>query len=488
MSATDLQILRDSLALKSAKCGLWDWEIKQNIVYFCPNYFLLAGYEPDEFAHEYNEWAKRVHPDDIVYVEREIERCLDQKSESLSVEFRFKTKTDDWMWLLSQGDVVEHDTSGKPVRFIGLHTDISRHKHPKKERWEATGFFGEMIIQAPIPMVVTNALGNIECFNKKFTESFGYTLDDVSTGEQWWEAAYPDEEYRQLVQKSWGIAIAAAAAKGVQIETQEWDITCKNGAVRRVEFDMMPLGEVSVIAMNDITEKKKAEAILQKSYEDLDSLICTLSHDLRSPLTPIIGYVEFLRDGYSEQLGEKGLHYLEQIEMAGEGMLALMEGLLSLSQAEGLKRPAEPIPTHAVVDEVVKNLGSQIASAGVELQLNELPFARIPKVYLTQIFDNLIGNAVRYGGASGECIEVGGEHEGKFVRFFVRDHGPGLSEEEHKHVFGTFYRAEKNAEIKGTGVGLAVVQKIARNCGGHAWSEETPGGGCTFWVEMEDMF
>ena len=70
----------------------------------------------------------------------------------------------------------------------------------------------------------------------------------------------------------------------------------------------------------------------------------------------------------------------------------------------------------------------------------------------------------------------------------MRDHGPGLSEEEHKHVFGTFYRAEKNTEIKGTGVGLAVVQKIARNCGGHAWSEETPGGGCTFWVEMEDMF
>lgn len=486
MSATEQQHLRNSLALKSAKCGLWDWNINKNTVYFCPNYFSITGYEPDEFSHDYNEWAKRVHPDDIVYVEREIKRCLADRAEAFSVEFRFKTKTGDWLWILSQGEVVERDKGGEPIRFIGLHTDISRQKQPKQENWERGGYFAEMITQAPIPMVVTNSIGDIECFNKKFTECFGYTIDEISTGEQWWLAAYPDEEYRLLVQQSWEKAIAEAAAKGEQIETQEWDLTCKNGSVRRVEFDMMPMGEVSVIAMNDITEKKRAETILKKSYDDLDSLVCTIAHDLRTPMTPIIGYVGFLRDSFKEQLGEEGLSCLKQIESAGEELLAMMEGLLSLAQAEGLKHPVEPVVTDEVVAAVVKNLGSKIVCAEVVLDVKPLPTVCLPKVYLTQIFDNLISNAVRYGGKKGAVVEVGGEQEGQYVRFFVRDHGPGLSEEECKHVFEIFYRAERKGEVKGTGVGLSIVQKIARNCGGHAWVEETPGGGCTFWVEMVD--
>jgi signal transduction histidine kinase len=157
-----------------------------------------------------------------------------------------------------------------------------------------------------------------------------------------------------------------------------------------------------------------------------------------------------------------------------------------LAQAGNLKRPVKRVSTDDVVARVIKNMGPNISAAGTVLQINALPSVRVPRTFLTQIFINLIGNAIRYAGKSGGLIEVEGEQTGKQIRFFVRDHGPGISEQERKHIFEIFYRGTNKGEVKGSGIGLAIVYKIARNCGGRAWVEETHGGGCTFWVEMED--
>jgi PAS domain S-box-containing protein len=134
------------------------------------------------------------------------------------------------------------------------------------------GRFETIIARSPIPLVVTDANGDIEFFNDKFTELFGYVLDDVSTSEEWWLAAYPDENYRQRVRDSWETAVAEAMSNGTQIETQEWSITCKDGSLRRVEFDMMPLGDISVIAMKDITDRKQLENALRESEDKYRAL------------------------------------------------------------------------------------------------------------------------------------------------------------------------------------------------------------------------
>jgi PAS domain S-box-containing protein len=376
---------------------------------------------------------------------------------------------------------------GNVAGIVGISRDITERKQGEDELRKSQKRFQDIIAQSPLPLVLTDAKGDIEFFNNKFIEVFGYTLDDISTAEQWWIAAYPNDVYRQEVQESWTKAIEKALEKGTQIETQEWEIACKNGAVRCVEFDMMPLGNISVTVMNDITERKKADALIKESNEELDAFVHTVAHDLRNPLTPIIGYAEILRDNYKEQLDEQGLSYLAEIEKAGTRMVALMEDLLSLAASGIIKRPIKFVSTDKVVERVIKNLETNISAAGAILQINPLPPIHIPKTFLAQIFDNLIGNALRYAGNSGDPIEVGGEQAGKQIRFFVRDHGPGISEQERKHIFEIFYRGTNKGEVKGSGIGLAIVYKIARNYGGRAWVEETPGGGCTFWVEVEDV-
>lgn len=238
--------------------------------------------------------------------------------------------------------------------------------------------------------------------------------------------------------------------------------------------------------VTDITERKNLETRLKSSNEELDAFVKTVAHDLRSPLVPIIGYAEILREHCKEQLGEQGLTYLSEIEKSAEEMLALMEGLLSLAKSGEIKRPVNRVSTNEVVTVVIKNLKADISNAGVTLKTTSLPPVRVPKTCLTQIFYNLIGNAVRYAGKISNFIQVGGERiEGK-VRFFVADHGPGIPEEERKHVFEIFYRGQSKEDVKGSGIGLAIVYKIARNYGGIAWVEETPGGGCTFWIEIDD--
>jgi PAS domain S-box-containing protein len=154
--------------------------------------------------------------------------------------------------------------------------DITERKRAEEALRKSKERFETAIKRAPIPMVITDANQDILLYNDKFTQQFGYTLDDVSTAEQWWHTAYPDEAYRQQVQSAWEAAIAKAIEKGSEIDMQEWNIIIRDGSVRRVEFKMTPLGDISLIAMNDITERKRAEQALRESEDRFRTIVNAL--------------------------------------------------------------------------------------------------------------------------------------------------------------------------------------------------------------------
>ncbi len=329
--------------------------------------------------------------------------------------------------------------------------------------------------------------GQYEYVSPASIELFGYSPSELYTSPVLTaKCIHPD--WKDYFEEQWTRLIA-----GDMAQSYEYQIVHKSGEVRWIhqrnvlvkDNDGKPIA-IEAIA-SDLTERKNAEVRLRESNEELDAFVHTVAHDLRNPLTPIICYADILRENYKEQLDEQGLSCLAEIEKAGTGMLDLMEGLLSLAQSGTIERPTKFVSTDEVVATVIKTLETNISAAGAILQINQLPPIHIPKTFLSQIFDNLIGNALRYAGNSGDPIEVGGEQAGRQIRFFVRDHGPGISEQERKHIFEIFYRGTNKGEVKGSGIGLAIVYKIARNYGGRAWVEETPGGGCTFWVEVEDV-
>jgi signal transduction histidine kinase len=149
-----------------------------------------------------------------------------------------------------------------------------------------------------------------------------------------------------------------------------------------------------------------------------------------------------------------------------------------------LKQPDAAVDGNAELAQVLDELTAEIEKSGATIVANELPEVKLPGTLLAQIFQNLVGNALRYAGAGSRPIEIGGERSGSKVRFYVRDHGKGIPEDERDRIFDVFYRGSTSQGLIGSGVGLATVMKIARLYSGRAWVEDTPGGGATFWVEM----
>lgn len=123
---------RLSFALKGAASGIWDWNLQTQEVFFDENYFKIADYAPNEFAHSYENWRNRVHPEDLNQVETRVNSCLRGESRDFSAEFRFRTKTDDWMWIQGRGRIFEYDDQGSPIRFTGTHHDINDRKNAEQ--------------------------------------------------------------------------------------------------------------------------------------------------------------------------------------------------------------------------------------------------------------------------------------------------------------------------------------------------------------------
>lgn len=244
----------------------------------------------------------------------------------------------------------------------------------------------------------------------------------------------------------------------------------------------------AIESIRDISTRKEERDNLERANRELEAFVYTVSHDLRSPLTPIIGYADFLYASCQERLSAQELYCLSEISASGQRMAALMEDLLTLAKVGHVERPEKPFDTGEVVTDLLSEFATEIAAAGVTVEIAPLPALRIPRTLVAQLFANLIGNALRYGSLPGATIEVGGERQGKEVRLYVRDHGPGVPPEDRERIFDVFYRGKAGREQGGgSGIGLATIQKIARLFAGRAWVEETPGGGSTFWVELTDI-
>ena len=234
----------------------------------------------------------------------------------------------------------------------------------------------------------------------------------------------------------------------------------------------------------DITERIETKRRLQQTNRELDAFVSTVSHDLRSPLTPLIGFAELLEDRYGEQLDDIGQECISEIKKTAERMKDLLEDLLSLSRVGQLKFPDKPLDATRIAEDALLELADKVLKHHAKVNIDKLPEVKIPESLLTDLFRNLFENALKYAAPHDPSIEVSGRKFADRVRFFVADHGPGIAVAEREEIFEPFKRGSSSKGYSGTGIGLATVAKIARVSGGSAWVEETPGGGATFIVDF----
>lgn len=233
----------------------------------------------------------------------------------------------------------------------------------------------------------------------------------------------------------------------------------------------------------DITLRKKTEDDLKEANRELDAFAHSVSHDLRGILAPVVTYMDFIRTTYNEVLDDKILQILAEVEGQSERAIALLDALLDLARVSHVKVADHPTDVNAIVDEVIHELSLKEAELP-KIIAEKLPLTWLPDALVYQIFINLLSNATYYVPKASGSIEVGSRNQGKFTTYFVRDYGPGIPARERETIFDIFSRGKNSSGHRGTGVGLAIVRKVALRCHGQAWVEQTPGGGATFCISL----
>ena len=236
------------------------------------------------------------------------------------------------------------------------------------------------------------------------------------------------------------------------------------------------------------SERRHSQLVLdlEAKNAELERFTYTVSHDLRSPLITILGFLGFVERALAAGEPGKAAADLERIRAAATRMERLLRELLEVSRIGRVHAPAQAVRLEALACEAVASAQGAIAAAGVEVRVEPgLPAVHGDPVRLRQALQNLVDNAVKFtAGRPDACVTIGpgGVDAAGRRLLFVRDNGIGIDPRHHERVFGLFERLDNARE--GTGVGLAIVKRVVELHGGRVWVDSTPGQGATFWLAL----
>lgn len=274
-------------------------------------------------------------------------------------------------------------------------------------------------------------------------------------------------------------------------ETEE-QVTLHGGSVRtlfttKVRFTNHE-GENFILGIaRDITEAKKAEANilrandeLARSNHELERFAYIASHDLQEPLRKIGGFTERLEAKLGDQLDEQSQTYMGFITGGVERMRELIQGLLAYSRISTDKSNIQKLNTNEIVELAIDNLSESISETNTTVNYKDLPNVPYDKVMLTQLFQNLISNAIKYKSDADPVVNIKAEDTGEFWEFSVHDNGMGMEAKYLDRIFEMFQRLHRKEDISGTGIGLSLCQKIVERYGGKIWVTSEPRKGSVF--------
>lgn len=240
----------------------------------------------------------------------------------------------------------------------------------------------------------------------------------------------------------------------------------------------------AIESIRDISAIKETEENLARSNRDLEQFAYVASHDLQEPLRKIAGFTELLANRYKESLDEKAESYMAYIVDGATRMRSLINDLLSYSRIMRSSRELAETDTSVVVFRVLKDMELAIKECAAEVVCGPLPVIQSDQSQLGQLFQNLIGNAIKYRGAAPPKIAINAVRKHKEWLFSVADNGIGIAPEFYERIFAIFQRLHTRSEYPGTGIGLAVCQKIVERHGGKIWVESASGTGSTFYFTI----
>lgn len=454
---------------KNASIGYWDWDLQTGLYDISEHCMKLLGFKPSEIENPIKEWFKRVHPEDVHFGRKAIDKCQ-KDGLSFVIEFRVKHKEGHFIWVQGSGSVIERGpVTGEARRIYGAILDISERKNADLEKFRIQEKFRalaenseDLIIQFDHKLRHLYVNPAIQKFRKlKPQEYIGKTHKEIG---------FPDH-----LCEFWGKAIKKVFETG-ESNSEYFETISTKGPIYidwRIfpEFDQQGNVETVFSVSRDITEFKQVEEEAQKTQKlkSLGVLAGGIAHDFNNILTILFGNISMAKSQLSEE--QPSYQSIEKAEQAFQRATHLTGQLLTFAKG------GDPVQQDISISQLVQDVASfDLSGSNVKLEFeppDDLWLAKVDKGQMEQVFSNLTINANQAMAAGGhlyinaENIEikkgaVPGLKEGRYIYFIVRDEGEGIEPENLNRIFDPYY----STKITGAGLGLATVYSIINKHGG----------------------
>ena len=365
--------------------------------------------------------------------------------------------------------------------------DITVRRNAEKHLAQMEGRYRGLLEAAPDPMVVVNQGGEIVLLNLQAEKQFGYRRNELLG--QKVTNIIPQGFAERLIAdglRSAEDALAQQIGTGIELSGRRKDRT-----EFPIELMLSPLGGAEGIlvtaAIRNIGVRKTAEAhLLQKvkelnrSNEELGQFAYIASHDLQEPLRMVASYTQLLSRRYKGKLDTDADEFIAYAVDGATRMQRLIQDLLAYSRVGTKGKELLKTSSEIALQTALSNLRGAIEESGALVTYDPLPSVMADETQLIQLFQNLVGNAIKYQNPGIPKVHVAAMNGGKQYRFSVKDNGLGIDPQYFERIFGMFQRLHKREEFAGTGIGLAICKKIVERHGGQISVESQPGRGSTF--------
>lgn len=495
-----LLVSRERLSniIESADVGTWEWNVQTGETIFNERWAEIVGYTLEELSPvSIHTWLDLCHPDDLALSNGLLEAHFSGRADYYDCECRMRHKEGHWVWVHDRGKIISRDSDGKPEWMYGTHTDVTNRRKAEESLRISEASLREAQKIAKVGSWAWDTATDELSWSDGMFAILGVNPEE-SDGK-------PVDAYR-FVHPMDREQMKASFLQSVGDTTPiplEYRIIAQDGTLKYVIAQRTKVadgdGKVTHLfgTLQDITERKQIEAEIiarqtaERASAAKSEFLSRMSHELRTPMNSILGFAQLLQMSQKEPLTSSQRTRVNQILKAGDHLLKLINEVLEISRIEAgrMELSSESVDVAQVALEVLELTQPLAAKQNIHIH-SQIDTSQ--PLYITadlqrfkQVMINLVSNAIKYNKESGNVwLRAEDAAEGR-MRVSVQDSGQGISEEMLTRIFQPFDRlGAEQSNVEGTGLGLALSQRLVNLMRGEIGVESVPGAGSTFWVEL----
>jgi PAS domain S-box-containing protein len=491
---------RLELAMQAAKMAWWEMNVKTGKVVFEKRKAEMLGFSAEQF-NSYHDFVALLHPDDMDIAMRAMHDHLSGKSSRYETEYRIRNSSGEYLWFYDIGGAVNYDEKGQPLNVTGLVLDISERKktdqalHESEERFRT---IFENVQDVYYDVDLDGTIVEVSPSVAILTENL-YTREDLigkSIYDFYADPATRDQFIEKLKEKGhvsdYEIRLKAQSGRLKYCAVNSRIIFDEMGEPIKIigtihDVNQRKIAEQKIIELNEKLEQRVAErtARLEAVYQEQEAFSYSVSHDLRAPLRRVHGFTQILIEEYGNKLDDEGMRLCKVIMDNALRMGALIDDLLSFAQLSRCEMSLMEVDMKQLVRSVFNDICDSDCQRRIRFDLQDLCNVQADLTMMRQVWANLLSNAVKYSSKREQSVitikcEMGpGE-----VVYSVKDNGVGFDMAYKDKLFSVFQRLHTAHEFEGTGVGLAIVERIIKRHGGKLWAESQLNQGAEFFFSL----